>query len=194
VTGVTRYRDRVFALLRDALRPFAPAHRALDFGAGDGWFARAFQDTGLAREVVGVDVQPRARQYIQPVLYDGRHIPFDDRHFDLVTSIDVLHHCPDPRASLIEALRCSSRFFLLKDHTYVTMGGKVALAVLDELGNRRFAVPSPHHYQKGRSWFPWIENEGFALRALVHPAPCHAALLGWMTNRLQFVGLWERTP
>jgi SAM-dependent methyltransferase len=188
-----RYRDRVFALLRDAFRPFAPVHRALDFGAGDGWYARAFQDAGLAREIVGVDVQPRARPYVPTVLYDGRRVPFDDRHFDLVSSIDVLHHCPDPRASLIEALRCSSRFFLLKDHTYETLPGKLALAVLDELGNRRFGIPSPYHYQRGRTWFPWIEAEGFALRALVHPAPCHRAILGWMTNPLQLVSLWERT-
>jgi SAM-dependent methyltransferase len=146
----------------------------------------------VAREVVAVDVQPRARSFAPTVLYDGRRLPFEDRSFDLVSSIDVLHHCPDPRASMLEALRCSSRFFLLKDHTYDTVAGRVALAVLDEIGNRRYGVASPYHFQRGREWFPWIEGEGFVRRALIHPAPCHVGLLA-TTNHLQFVSLWERS-
>jgi SAM-dependent methyltransferase len=166
--------------------------RALDFGSGDGWFANEFGCGGLARDVVAVDVMPRELSYVQPLVYDGKHLPFADRTFDLVSSIDVLHHCPDPRASLREALRCTGRFFLLKDHTYRGLAGKLALCVLDEVGNRRFGVSSPYHYQRAREWFPWIAEAGFALRRLIHPAPCHRGVLGWATNRLQFIGLWER--
>jgi SAM-dependent methyltransferase len=186
------YRRRVLDLLRGVLGPHAPVARALDFGAGDGWFAHSFAEGRLAREVVAVDVQPRARTFVPTLLYDGRRLPFADRSFDLVSSIDVLHHCPDPRASLREALRCAGRFFLLKDHTYRGPLGRAALCVLDEVGNRRFGIPSPYHYQRGREWFPVIEEQGFRLKRLVHPAPCHTGPLGWTTNGLQFVALWER--
>jgi SAM-dependent methyltransferase len=186
------YRCRLLELFRDVLRPVAPFGNALDFGCGDGWFADTFRREGLAREVVGVDVQLRRRCLIEPTVYDGRRLPFADAAFDLVSSIDVLHHCPDPQASIREALRCAGRFFLLKDHTYRSRAGKLALCVLDEVGNRRFGVPSPYHYQRAREWFPSIEAAGFVLRQLIHPAACHRGLLGWATNRLQFIALWER--
>jgi SAM-dependent methyltransferase len=186
------YRRRLLDLLRDVLGEHAPVARALDFGAGDGWFACEFGRGGLAREVVAVDVRPREQAVVPTLVYDGRRLPFADRAFDLVSSIDVLHHCPDPRASLREALRCAGRFFLLKDHTYRGLAGKLALCVLDEVGNRRFGVPSLYHYQRAHEWFPTIAGAGFVLRRLVHPAPCHRGVLGWATNRLQFVGLWER--
>jgi SAM-dependent methyltransferase len=187
------YRRRVLGLLGDLLRPYAPVRRALDFGAGDGWFAHAFGEERLAEEVVPVDVQKRERCFLPALLYDGHRLPFADRTFELVSSIDVLHHCPDPRAGLEEALRCAGRFFLLKDHTYRTPAGRAILCLLDEIGNRRFGIPSPYHYQRAYEWFPWIERSGFGLRRLLHPAPCHRGLLGWSTNRLQFAALWERT-
>jgi SAM-dependent methyltransferase len=187
------YRRRVLELVRPLLRPHAPLGRALDFGAGDGWFARSFVEEGLVKEVVPVDVQRRARPVAEVVLYDGARLPFDDRSFDLVCSLDVLHHCPSPRAALRDALRCSDRFFLLKDHNYRGPLGKAALCLLDEIGNRRFGVPSVYHYQRRWEWLPWIGEAGFALRELVHPALCHKGPLGWATNGLQFVGLWERT-
>ncbi len=186
------YRRRILETFDALLRPHAPVARCLDFGAGDGWFASSFLERGLAREVAAVDVQPRARTFASVALYDGARLPFADRDFDLVSSVDVLHHCPDPRASLEDALRCSSRFFLLKDHTFSGPAGRAALALLDEIGNRRFGIPSPFHYRTLGEWAGWIEKAGFAERQLVHPARCHPGALGWATNGLQFIGLWER--
>jgi hypothetical protein len=186
------YRCRILEIFRTLVRPYAPLGRWLDFGAGDGWFSWSFAHAKLAREVVPVDVQGRPHTFSEVALYDGRRLPFADRSFDLVSSIDVLHHCPAPWDSLRDALRCANRFFLLKDHTYRGVTGKVALCVLDEIGNRRFGIPSPFHYQKGFEWSSIMEEAGFVLRRLIHPAPCHAGALGWATNRLQFVSLWER--
>jgi SAM-dependent methyltransferase len=186
------YRCRLLELFCDLLRPATPVESALDFGCGDGWFAEAIRRHGITRQVTGVDVQLRQSCCIEPIQYDGRRLPFADAAFDLVSSIDVLHHCPHPVASLHEALRCARRWFLIKDHTYRSPAGKLALCILDEVGNRRFGVPSPYHYQRAREWFPSIEAAGFALRQLIHPAPCHRGLLGWATNRLQFIALWER--
>jgi SAM-dependent methyltransferase len=188
------YRRRVLDVIRTVLQPYAPLRRWLDFGGGDGWFGWSFRETGLAREVVAVDVQERPRTFIPVTIYDGRRLPFPDRSFDLVSSNDVLHHCPDPRASLADALRCAGRFFLLKDHTYRGAAGKLTLALFDEIGNRRFGIPSPYHYQKDWEWSSLIEQAGFVRRQLVHPAPCHVGPLGWATNQLQFVSLWERQP
>jgi SAM-dependent methyltransferase len=190
--GLDAYRGRIL----DAMKPLLAAHQsdgtALDFGAGDGWFARQFLDARLAANITAVDVKKRDRVFVPSIIFDGRELPFPDRSFDLSYSIDVLHHCPDPHASLSELLRCTARFLVIKDHTYRTPIGRVQLSILDELGNRRFGVPSLYRYQRAWRWFPWIERAGFKLRTLVHPAPCHAGLYGWFTNRLHFIAVWER--
>jgi SAM-dependent methyltransferase len=187
------YRQRTFQFFRSLLAPLAPVPRLLDFGSGDGWFAQQFQAEGLAAAVTPVEVQPRPHALVQPVVYDGKRLPFDDGSFDLACSVDVLHHCPAPEESLRDVLRCTRGYFLLKDHTYSTSAGWLTLAALDEIGNRRFGVPSNYHYQHGWDWFSVIEGEGFVREHLLHPAACHRGALGWATNRLQFIGLWRRS-
>ncbi|HEY0780902.1 MAG TPA: class I SAM-dependent methyltransferase [Thermoanaerobaculia bacterium] len=186
------YRENLRRLIRPLLAG-RPAERALDFGSGDGLFARVFAEEGWAREVVPVDVQRRARTVVEPVLYDGVRLPFADRSFDLVYALDVLHHCPDPLASLRDLLRCTSRHVLLKDHNSGSTLDHWTLAVLDEIGNRRFGVPSLYRYQKDWEWLPVIEAEGFVREALIHPARCETRPpISWVSNRLHFVGLWRR--
>jgi SAM-dependent methyltransferase len=187
------YRLRILPLLLNLLRERAPAARALDFGSGDGWFATQMRASGLIGELVPVDVQARPNSFVEPIHYDGMRLPFDDRSFDLVYSVDVLHHGPDPAASLRDLVRCSSRLLLLKDHTWRTRAGKLTLAVLDEIGNRKFGIPCLYRYQRRWEWFDIIESEGFRLVRLIHPAVCHAGLMGRLTNSLQFAALWERS-
>ncbi len=186
------YRQRILPMLLELLAEKSPVANALDFGSGDGWFAQSLRQSGLIGEITPVDVQPRPNALVETQLYDGKSLPFADRSFDLVYSVDVLHHCPDPVASLRNALRCSNRLLLLKDHTWRTKWGKYSLAVLDELGNRKFGIPCVYQYQRRFDWFPVIEESGFRLVRLIHPAVCHTGVLGRLTNSLQFVALWER--
>jgi SAM-dependent methyltransferase len=192
--GANPYKTATLALVRAALAAVgaAPAPRALDFGSGDGWYAASFEASGLARQVVGVDVLARPGAFHPAELYDGVRLPFADREFPLVYAFDVLHHCPDPEASLREMLRCAGDRVVIKDHSYRSVAGKLALALLDELGNRRFGVPSIYKYQRGFAWFPLLEAAGFTLEKLIHPAPCETRPLLRLGNRLQFIGIWRR--
>jgi len=187
------YRENVFDRLRETLAPIAPLSRGLDFGGGDGWFARRLMDAGLVGEVVPVDVMRRERTIVEPVIYDGETLPFEDRSFDLVYAIDTVHHADEPTASLAEAMRCAEHHVVLKDHTYTTAVTKATISILDELGNRRFGVPSPHHYQRGWEWLPTFEQGGFELCELRHPILCETRpLLSRFSNGFQFIGRWRR--
>jgi SAM-dependent methyltransferase len=146
----------------------------------------------MAEKVVPVDVKVWPGLVARPVLFDGQSLPFQNQAFDLVLAVDVIHHCEDPRLALDELLRCSNQYFLIKDHSYQTVAGWCTLSLLDELGNRRFRVPSPHHYQRGWSWDAHIASRGFTRELLLSPAPCHAGPLGYYTNHLQFIALWRR--
>jgi SAM-dependent methyltransferase len=191
---VNAYRRNVVRFLTELLAPVAPVDRALDFGAGDGWFAHELERSGLIRRVVGAEVlRRRGRRFVEPILYDGRRLPFADRSFDLVYAVDVLHHTPDPPAALREALRCCRSHFVLKDHTHTSRLGRWTLALLDEVGNRRFGVPSLYRYQRDWEWLPVIEDAGFALEELHHPVVCERRpVLSWFVNEFQFVGRWRR--
>jgi len=188
----TAYRELVLKQMAGILAPIGPIRRALDFGSGDGWFAHQLTKAGLVGTAVGVEVLERRTIVRAPVLFDGARLPFADRAFDLTYAVDVLHHCPVPTDALDEVLRCTARYFLIKDHSYRNVLEWSALCGLDELGNRRFGVPCLHRYQRRWEWSHHLEARGFSLDRLIHPAECHTGVLGQLTNRLQFVALWRR--
>lgn len=190
---LTGYRGRVYQAVSGALRALGPIAQAADVGAGDGWYATHLVQDGVVNACTAIEITRRPVTHVEPVLYDGRRLPLADRVCDLVYAIDVVHHAPDPLALLDELARASSRFILLKDHTYHGAVGRAALAVMDEIGNRRFGIPSPGTYQRDWSWLPRLRSHGFTPRTMIHPAPCHTGIFGALTNRLQFVAVFERT-
>jgi SAM-dependent methyltransferase len=188
---MTDYRARILEALLAALKPLGPLGPALDFGSGDGFFAHHLGRAAALQSITPVDVVERAHSHVKPRLYDGQRLPFDDGSFELAYSVDVLHHCPDPLAALADLTRCTRRYLLLKDHNHHGSLGRFTLGVMDEMGNRRFGIPSPYLYQRDWAWVKWIEQQGFRRLQFQHPMPCHVGPLA-LTNRLQFMGLWER--
>ncbi|PYR99043.1 MAG: hypothetical protein DMG15_04965 [Acidobacteria bacterium] len=70
----------------------------LEIGAGTGAQARELERLGLRVSAIDVADSNYAAARVWPVLdYDGRHIPFPDRHFDVVFSSNVLEHIPHMR-------------------------------------------------------------------------------------------------
>lgn len=189
--STTPYRQSIVAGIASALAARSGITQTLDFGAGDGFFAAHLPQVTRIGTVTPVDVVERAASWVKPTLYDGKTLPFADRSFDLAYAIDVLHHCPDPIVAIEEMARCTSRYLLIKDHNHTGPVGRAVLAVMDELGNRRFGIPSLYLYQKRWSWVAWIEAHGFVRRHWVHPMRCHRGPMAW-TNQLQFLALWER--
>jgi SAM-dependent methyltransferase len=187
-----RYKDNVLAELTRVLRAARPVNNAVDVGAGDGYYAARLMERGLVQTITPLEVLLREQRELTPILYDGKTIPFGDREFDLAYAIDVIHHTDDPERTLQEIARVSRRYLIVKDHTYDNPLDYALLCVLDELGNRRFGVPSIYHYQRRFSWFPWIERAGFRLVKCVHPARCERGALGHLVNRLQFIACFER--
>ena len=175
--AINAYRRRILAMLRPLLAGHGPFPRRSTTDQATGSLPACFRTNGSPAKSYAVDVQRRAKCHAEPLIYDGTTLPFDDRSFDLVYAMDVLHHCTDPRASLRELARCSSRYVLIKDHTYRRPLGRLALGLLDEIGNRRFGVPCRYEYQQGWEWSEWLQQEGFAVAQLCPsgPLPCRPA-------------------
>ncbi len=92
----------------DTLKPAQRGGRVLDVGCGVGQVVRRLKEAGY--DVCGVDVSEpsiaRARLFgLNCSVYDGRRLPYPDRHFDGVGALNVLEHVEEPEAFLVELVR-----------------------------------------------------------------------------------------
>lgn len=188
------YKERTLRSINTVLDLAPDAKTALDFGSGDGWYSRNLTESGRFDDLKAIDVKLRDHVYFTPMLYGtDEKLPFSEAEFDLVYAVDVLHHCPSPLASLAEIARVCGKYIVIKDHTYSSWVGRFTLSVLDELGNRRFGIPSPHHYQRDREWNDALKKSGWTETFRISPALCHTGILGTLTNSLQFISLYTKT-
>ena len=92
---------RLFRLSADGV------DRALDLGCGRGFWLRRMEAAGMAP--VGLEYDPvravDALRQAPTAAGDAARLPFRTGSIDLVLSIHVLHHLPDPEAVLVEVKR-----------------------------------------------------------------------------------------
>jgi ubiquinone/menaquinone biosynthesis C-methylase UbiE len=107
-------RDR-FAAITGLPDPL-PYPKALELGAGTGFFSLNLRQAGILDEVHVTDLSPgmveaakaNAVQLgfeVEGRVADAERIPYDDNTFDVVVGHAVIHHIPDVEAALREMLR-----------------------------------------------------------------------------------------
>lgn len=126
----------------------------IDVGSGDGYLGAVFQTFRPGTRVVGVETQVRTltRPGFEPVVFDGRRLPFPDRAFDVAILSNVLHHADDQAALFAETCRVTRRRVVIKDHLAASRLDHWKLAVLDILGNRRFGADTQGDYLDRAGW------------------------------------------
>jgi len=86
------------AVLKERVRKGFNPSKILDFGCGNGRSIDLFSQLLPAAEWIGVDIQdsPEVTSRVRAdgtfVTYDGEHLPFPNRNFDLIYSYQVLEH------------------------------------------------------------------------------------------------------
>lgn len=96
----------------------------LDIGSGRGAFLWPLLDTFPYLPVTSVDtldyrvrdlqaVQRGGMESLSALQADATALPFPDRHFDVVTMLEVLEHIPDTAAALAQVCRVAQRAVVL---------------------------------------------------------------------------------
>jgi SAM-dependent methyltransferase len=159
--GVAKRRARV--LSRQLAEIIPQDAEVLDVGCGDGEIAWLVGQARPDLRIRGVDVLVRPDTRIPVEQYDGSTLPCTDKSCDVVTLIDVLHHCDDPRAVLGEAARVARQAVVIKDHTREGVGAAFTLRLMDWVGNHQYGVTLPYNYWSQSEWQAAFEGLGMAI-------------------------------
>jgi SAM-dependent methyltransferase len=148
-------------VLSGHLAPIMPKHsRILDVGCGDGLITQLISQQRPDVLLRGIDTLARPHAYIPVERFDGKTIPYENRSFDGVMFVDVLHHTEDPTTLLREAKRVAHRFILIKDHTLEGLFAAQTLRFMDHVGNARHGVALPYNYWPKQRWLDAFDALG----------------------------------
>ncbi|TVQ48675.1 MAG: class I SAM-dependent methyltransferase [Gloeocapsa sp. DLM2.Bin57] len=132
-----------------------PNQQILELGCGLGTVTDYFQQQGLT--ITPIDIKNLSLfPDIKPIVYDGNNIPFDDKTFDIVLLLTVLHHTIDVIKILDEAQRVSNQIIIIEDiydhkcQQYLTYG-------VDSLINFEFRE-HPHNNRTDEQWHQLFKN------------------------------------
>lgn len=132
------------------IKPFLrKSDKVLDFGTGFGIFYKLLVKHKY--NTTSLDVGNFSLfEDVDPLIYDGRTIPFKKDEFDVACVISVLHHTPDPYHLLKELKRVSKRIIIVED-VYDSSFQKYLTFVMDSIANFEF-VGHPHSNKSEKEW------------------------------------------
>lgn len=126
-----------------------PADKVLDIGTGNGGICHALLKEG--RNIQPLDIKNISFfPEVNPLVYDGKKLPFSDQSFDTALLITMLHHTPDPEAILVEARRVAPRLIVMED-IYSNFFQKYLTFFADSLVNLEFDG-HPHTNRNDAGW------------------------------------------
>jgi len=139
--------------LKQHLLPLLKGHSAiLDVGCGDGSLDEELQRELPGSNITGVDVLVRGNSKIPVQQFDGVHLPFGDKDFDVVLFVDVLHHTEKKLELLREAARVARKGIVIKDHVTHGWFSFQVLKFMDYVGNCHHGVALPYLYWTAEEW------------------------------------------
>jgi SAM-dependent methyltransferase len=180
-------------ILSEQLAPLFPlGSRVLDVGCGDGILASALMELRPDLALEGIDVLVRDGAKIAVREFNGLHIPFPDKSFDIVLLVDVIHHADDGRGLLAEASRVARQGVVVKDHLNDAWLAQSTLAFMDRVGNARHGVALPFHYWGKRTWDEVIQAVGLKTTTWIGRLGIYPWWADWVFGRsLHFIGFFE---
>lgn len=151
---------RIQAIFQE-IQPFIKKdQKIMDLGSGICYLTKVLQDQGYS--VTPVDVRNLSTfREIHPIIYDGEHLPFQDKSFDVILLITVLHHTKNPLQVLQEAKRVAKEVIVIED-IYENNQQKYLTYLMDSTLNLEF-FNHPHSNKDDIEWKQTFGQLGFKL-------------------------------
>lgn len=152
----------------------------LDVGCGDGLLDCEIKKKRPDLNISGIDVLLRPQTHIPVIQFDGFHIPYESKTFDIVMLIDVLHHAANPDHLMSEALRVSKTGIIIKDHIADSKFQFYLLKLMDWTGNVSHGVRLPYNYWSTKKWntqYHRMQLKKNLYQTTLHLYPCPVSLL-----------------
>lgn len=180
------FNNRVKVLSDDITGLIEENSSVLDVGCGTGEISKIIADR-KALDLKGIEVLIRKNSAIEIAKYDGEKLPFDDRSFDYVIFIDVLHHSPRPVELVKEAARVASKGIIIKDHNCNNTYQKRVLCFTDWLGNAHTGVNLEFHFLSNKRWNQIFEENNLRVTKYILPKlyPAFTRIVLW--KELDFI-------
>lgn len=179
---------RVRALAAAVASAIPTGAAVLDVGCGDGSLAEEILRHRRDATFLGLEVMPRTDGRIPVLGFDGQHLPFEDRAFDVVLFVDVLHHTHHAERLLREACRVARVAIVIKDHCADGLLARPILRFMDRVGNARFGVALPHLYLRWVEWQALFARVGMCTVSVTRRLRLYPPPLSWAFGRsLHFV-------
>ncbi len=131
--------------------------KVLDVGCGNGTVSKVIQES-FKLSLTGVDTTSYCKENIHFVeMAEPERFPFEDHSFDYVMFNDVLHHCDNIKALLIEARRVADKVFIFEDK------GSFFMKTLDVSLNYFYLkdMKCPMNFCTKPEWCDLFESLGF---------------------------------
>lgn len=153
-------RRRAKDLLKEIRRYLGREDSIIDIGAGTCNICALLKEEHF--KITPLDVKNLSFvNGVEPVIYDGRKIPFADNSFDVSLILTVLHHAPVPEDIIKEARRVSQKIIIIED-IYTNVFHKYLTYFADSLFNFEFKG-HPHTNKSDQEWKTLFKELGLQL-------------------------------
>jgi len=147
---------RAKRVARHILFHIAQDARVIDIGAGNGLVA---QEIAKQRRVsiTLLDVIDWNTSKFPLKIFNGKHVPFKDKEFDVALLADVVHHSNDEEELVKEALRVANKVVVLEEK-HEHRGLSVLANIVDNLQFVLYGMPLGAHHRNSREWLEFFQR------------------------------------
>jgi 2-polyprenyl-3-methyl-5-hydroxy-6-metoxy-1,4-benzoquinol methylase len=139
----------------------SPKDRILDIGTGPGSVCLLMNGEGYNVTPVDVIDQTLSPE-IEPEIYNGKKLPYENSSFDTALILTVLHHTSNPEEILLETKRVANKIIIIED-IYSNPFQKYLTYFVDSIVNMEF-WGHPHSNKSDREWKELFIELGLKLK------------------------------
>lgn len=137
--------------------PYIPVRaRVIDIGAGTGLLAEEISKKRNIQVTI-IDVIDWNTSSLPLKIFDGEHIPFGSKQFDVAILIDVLHHAEDEEALVKEAVRVAKKV-IISEEVHEEKKREVLANIGDIIQVVLYGMSVGWHHRSKESWLEFLNK------------------------------------